>query len=210
MPTDSEKFQLLLDEILQEFPKFKLVRKADSRFMWLLSKILLVLTFGSQKSFMSDYTTVIRYTVYTPEAWDLWPVYSKESLLRHERIHMRQSDKYTFPLYMVLYLLVPFPLGLAYYRAKFEKEAYTETMRLAYVRHGQSILYSETYRQHFLKQFTTGRYGWMWPFLKPMDDWYWKAVDDIVRRPRQSMNAVWSEEPPTLPEGKTLPPKDPS
>ena len=31
----------------------------------------------------------------------------------------------------VLYMLVPLPMGLAYFRARFEKEAYAETIRAA-------------------------------------------------------------------------------
>lgn len=206
MPTDNESLQKLLEEIRAEFPGFKIVPKAHSLFMRVVGVVLWVLTFGAQRSFMVEYTTVIRYTVYTPEAWERWPDHLKESLLRHERVHMRQCRRYTFPLYTLLYLFVPLPLGLAYYRAKFEKEAYAETMRLAYQRYGQAILHSKTYRQNILRQFTTGKYGWMWPFPKAMERWYWETVKAV--RPRESLNAVWSEdEAPTVPEGKSLPPK---
>lgn len=55
-------------------------------------------------------------TVQDPEQW--------ETILEHEAVHVEQYRKYTVPLFLILYLLVPLPFGLAFFRWKFEREAY--------------------------------------------------------------------------------------
>ena len=44
-------------------------------------------------------------------------------LLRHERVHLRQRRRYGFLPFAILYLIPLLPLGLAYFRARFEWEA---------------------------------------------------------------------------------------
>ena len=171
-------YEQLLSVIGAEFPGFRVVRKSDSRFMKVLSFLLVVVTFGQMRSFMDGFTTTIGSTVYTPSLWEKMPDEEKCSILLHERVHLRQQKRYGRLLFGFLYLVVFFPLGLAYFRARFEKEAYTETMRSIKERHGAGVLYSKSLRQSIVRHFTSAEYGWMWPFKGAVERWY----DDTVEK----------------------------
>jgi hypothetical protein len=157
----------LCAQVKAEFPKFKTVYKKDSWAMRALSRFMV-------STFMVSFVTTIVNTVYLPSNWDAYDDAEKCSLLRHERVHMRQARKLTFPVFMFLYLLVFFPVGLAYCRARFEMEAYTESLA-AFKDYG--IDYNSNTRRAWLKkQFVTGAYAWMWPFPETIDKWFDKAV----------------------------------
>ncbi|HUU87037.1 MAG TPA: hypothetical protein VMX17_04700 [Candidatus Glassbacteria bacterium] len=169
-----------LEEIESEFPSFEIVEKSNSLFMKIIYYLLLIITLGGQKAFMQSYTTTIGNTVYVSSSWERYSVFSKVSLLRHERIHMRQAKKYGMFLYSFLYLMFPLPVGLAYYRAKFEKKAYEETISFAYAEGGEAYVKRVLFREHIISQFTTGKYFWMWPFRKSVEKWFDKTVDELI------------------------------
>jgi len=169
-----------VEEIKDEFSSFKIVKKSDSLFMKIIYYLLLIITFGTQKVFMKSYTTTIGNTVYVSSNWERYSVFSKVSLLRHERVHMRQAKKYGMFLYSFLYLMFPLPVGLAYYRAKFEKEAYEETISCAYAEGGEAYVKRVLFREYIVGQFTTGKYLWMWPFRKSVEKWFDKTVDELI------------------------------
>lgn len=171
----------LCDDVRREFPDFKIVYKDESWFMGLLGTLLLIVTFGNQNTFMTDFITTIGYTVYVPRAWGMMQETQRTSVLRHERVHMRQRRKYTMPLYTFLYIVPFFPLGLAYFRARFEWEAYTETMRAAFETNGIRILQSPKYKEQIVSYFITGAYGWMWPFRGTVERWYEETVAQILK-----------------------------
>ena len=156
----------------KEFPDFNIRMKSTSTFMKVISTLLLVLTFGTQRKFMTNYITTIYHTVYVPSEWATMSENSKVAILRHERIHMRQARRLSFPLFMFLYLFVPLPMGLAYCRARLEWEAYTESMRAVVDINGPAILDDPKYKKSITDQFTTGMYGWMWPFSSVVSGWY--------------------------------------
>lgn len=168
----------LVNEIRAEFPSFKIINKTDSFFMKVLSVLLLIVTGGKQNMFMSAFVTTIGYTVYVPDGWLSGPDASRVSVLRHERVHMRQRRKYSMPLFTFLYLVPFFPLGLAYFRARFEWEAYAETMQAAVDYHGKVILQLPLFKANIVRHFTTGEYGWMWPFRSTVEKWY----DDTAKK----------------------------
>lgn len=171
----------LTQEIKGEFPEFNLVQKKDSFFMKLLFVLLLVVTFGAQKDFMSSYTTTVGYTIYVPTSWGELTENDRVITLRHERVHLRQLKKYGKFLFCFLYLLPFFPVGLAYWRARFEWEAYEETLRAIYEIHGEASLLDIKRRDSIVSHFTTGNYGWMWPFKATVQGWYASAVEKIRR-----------------------------
>ena len=86
--------------------------------------------------------------------------------MRHERVHLRQRRRYGDLVMTFLYLVPFFPLGLAYGRARIEWEAYTETMRATAELLGSDARDRTALRAHIVQQFTSGAYGWMWPFPK--------------------------------------------
>lgn len=162
-----------------EFPDFGIRMKNTSTLMKVISVFLLIVTFGTQRVFMTNYITTIRHTVYVPNDWATWTDPSKVAILRHERVHMRQAKKYTFPLFMFIYLFFPLPFFLAWGRARLEMEAYTESMRAVVDINGPAILDDPKYKKSITDQFTTGMYGWMWPFSSVVSGWYDAAKKQI-------------------------------
>lgn len=173
--SDLERVILL---IRGEFPDFEVREKSESTLMKVINVFLLIITFGQMRSFMTTFTTAIGETIYTPEKWSTLPEVSRIRILRHEIIHMRQRRRYTFVLHAFLYLFFPFPVFLAYYRKKFEQEAYEETMRCIVLTHGVAALKNERFREATISHFTSAQYLWMWPFRKSLEAWY----DEVVAR----------------------------
>ena len=132
---DASRDRAVLDrfiaEMEAEFPAFRIVKKADSGLSKAIDLTLKLLTFGGQREYMTRYYTVIGDTLYVPEGYDGFDPIDVVVTLRHERMHLRQRRRYTFLGMAIIYLLLPFPVGLAYGRARLEWEAYTETLRAA-------------------------------------------------------------------------------
>lgn len=167
--TITADYAALCAEVKAEFPKFKIAKKSGNWFLRLVGHVM-----GQQ--FMTNYITTIVNTVYVPDDWDTWADDSKSVIIRHERVHMRQSRKLTYPFYAFLYLLV-MPMFLSYFRAKLEMEAYTESLK-AFKDYGMD--YNSPYRKQWLvNQYVTGAYGWMWPFPKTVGRWFDEAVSKL-------------------------------
>ncbi len=169
-----------VEEIQREFPSFRVIRKAESRFAKAIDVALKVITFGGQREFMTRYYTVIGDALYVPAGFEDGDPIAAVITLRHERIHLRQRRRYTLLGMSVLYLLLPCPLGLAYFRARIEWEAYTETLRATLELRGEEALRSEALRERIVSQFTSAAYGWMWPFPKTVNRWYDEALATVL------------------------------
>ena len=167
----------LENEIRAEFPKFRIVQKRDSALMRAINIFLTIISFGQIKQFMTSFTTTVGTTVYVTDSWATSSEESKKMLLRHERVHMRQAKRLTRPLFSFLYLFVFLPGGLAWFRAKFEREAYEETFRAAFEYFGREHVFSREFRDHVAKNFTGPAYLWMWPFPKTIDKWMLDAAE---------------------------------
>ncbi|HEX9294436.1 MAG TPA: hypothetical protein VF881_01335 [Polyangiaceae bacterium] len=176
MTSRSEAFVV---EIRREFPRFRIVRKRDSKLSRVIDIVLKVLTFGAQREFLTHYHTVLWDALYVPDSWETTPDLSRLITLRHERVHLRQRRRYGDLLMTFLYLVPFFPLGLAYGRARIEWEAYAETLRATAEYRGLSAARSPELRDHIVKQFTSGAYGWMWPFRRTLDRWYDRVLTQI-------------------------------
>jgi len=150
-------------EVTTEFPNFSIVQKNTSKLMKFIAVFLTAM-------FMTDFVTTINDTMYVPSIWETWSEQERCVILRHERIHMRQARRLTFPLFGFLYLCVFFPIGLAYFRAKFEMEAYAESLA-AMKDYGATYADSGT-RDWLLSMFTSNAYGWMWPFPSSINVWF--------------------------------------
>lgn len=166
-------------DVLTEFPSFRAVRKEDSKLMKLIDVLLRVLTFGQMKTFMSGYTTTIGTTVYTPSDWAGRDPLLRAITLRHERVHMRQRERFGAIGYALLYLLFPLPIGFAWGRTYLEGEAYEETLR-AYVDYYGPVIPSAE-RERIIGEFTGPAYFWMWPFRRATERWYDAALSRIVK-----------------------------
>jgi hypothetical protein len=174
--------ELFIDEIRQEFPDFRIVRKAGNPFSTTIDRALKIVTLGGQRHYLTHYHTVIGYTLYVPASWDDGTDIERVILLRHERVHMRQRRRYGMLGMAFLYLVPLLPLGLAYGRARIEWEAYEETLRATAEHLGLEVARSPELRRRLIERFTGPDYGWMWPFPKTVGRWIDAAMRDIETR----------------------------
>jgi hypothetical protein len=179
-PVVEDRYQALLADISVEIPGFRVVRKDQSLFQRLIHAALVAVTFGAQRCYLTRYQTTIGRTVYVTSDWDSRPPADRYVTMRHERVHLRQFRRYTLVGMSLLYLLLPLPLGLAWFRARLEWEAYVEGMRAAVEVFGRAHVESRAYRERIVAQFTSGAYGWMWPFRRSVERWYDAALRDAM------------------------------
>lgn len=168
-----------LGALSDEFPRFRIVSKAESPLSRVIDVALKLVTLGGQRHYLTRYHTVIGDTLYVPAAWASMTDQARVILLRHERIHLLQRRRYGFPLFAFLYLVPFLPLGLAYGRARLEWEAYRETLRATAELRGRTALYAPELRQEIVRRFTGPDYGWMWPFARSVNRWFDQAVTEL-------------------------------
>lgn len=178
MPEAPSPDAAFLAEICGEFPDFRVVPKSDSGFCRLLDVLLKIVTLGAQRRFLTHYHTVIGGTLYVPPDWDGRAWQDKVVTLRHERVHLRQFRRYGRIGMSLLYLLPILPVGLAWGRARLEWEAYAETLRATAEVLGPDAARDPRLREHIVRQFTSGAYGWMWPFPATVRRW---VAEEIAR-----------------------------
>lgn len=175
-------YEDLKSEIQKEFRDFKVVSKEDSRLMRCIATFLWLITFGLSREFMSGYVTTIGFKVYVPASWRSLSDVNRCITLRHERVHMRQRRKYGMLLYSFMYLVFPLPGGLAWFRTKFEMEAYEETIRatIELYPNGAQVVLKQCARENMIQNFIGPMYFWMWPFRNRIERWYDEAVARIL------------------------------
>ena len=166
-------------ELERELPGFRVVRKDRSPLHRLIHHALIVVTAGAQRSYLDGYQTTIGRTVYVTADWDDLPADHRYVTLRHEAVHVRQFARFGLVGMAVLYLLVPLPLGFAWCRARFEMEGYAETIRATAEVFGLEAARSSRLRNHVITQFTSGAYGWMWPFRGRLERWYDSVLESL-------------------------------
>ena len=171
-----EEYQKILNETTNEFPDFEILPKEESKLMKVIDIALKIITFGQMKNFMTGFITTIGNKVYVPGTWGNATLTSKAEIIRHERVHMRQAKRYGRFLFSFLYLVVPLPTAFAYFRKKFEQEAYEESLKALYEYHGEKI-FTPSLKEGMLAHFTTAQYFWMWPWRKDLEKWYDVAVE---------------------------------
>ncbi|HWM87335.1 MAG TPA: hypothetical protein VNO33_15895 [Kofleriaceae bacterium] len=169
---DRDRLAALLAEMSIEFPGFRVIPKSTSRSQRVLHWLLVAFTLGQNRSYLDGYHTTIGRRVYVTGNWEATSRDHRYLVLRHERVHLRQFQRYTLVGMAFLYLMVPLPLGLAYFRARFEREAYAETIRGSAELYGPAHVRERGFREHILEQFTGPSYGWMWPFRGSLERWY--------------------------------------
>jgi len=180
MAGSEARYDALVTALRAEFPRFRIVRKDRSRLHQAIHRGLIILTLGRMRSYLDSFQTTIGATVYVTSDWDDWDADERYVTLRHEAVHLRQFRSFTLPGMAVLYLLVPLPMGLAWFRAYFEKQAYAESIRAAAEVWGPGHPRQPGYRAHVLEQFTGASYGWMWPFRAGLERWYDRVLESLA------------------------------
>ncbi len=166
------RYDTLVAALRTEFPRFRIVRKDQSPLHKAIHYGLIVLTFGGMRSYLGSFQTTIGCTVYVTADWDDIDPDQRYITLRHEAVHLRQFRKFTLPGMALLYVMLPVPMGLAWFRAYFEKEAYAESIRAAAEVWGAAYPRRAAYRAYVIGQFLGPSYGWMWPFREQLERWY--------------------------------------
>lgn len=172
-----DRAERYLSELARELPGVRVVDKAGSRLCRLLDVALRVVTLGRQSAFMTRYVTTIGKTIYVPEGWAERSEADRYATLRHEAVHLRQFRRYGRLGTSLLYLLPILPMGLALGRARLEQEAYAETLRATAEVGGLEA--AERLREHVVRQFVSGAYGWMWPFPGAIHRWLDRTLEEI-------------------------------
>lgn len=137
------------------------------------------MTLGQMRTYLTHYHTTLGQTLYVTEDWESRSDADKYILLRHERVHMKQFQRWTIPIMAVLYVLAPLPMGLALFRCRFEQEAYAETIRASAEVYGKAYVCAPQFREGIVRQFLGPSYGWMWPFRGSIETWYEQQLADI-------------------------------
>jgi hypothetical protein len=169
-------YEMLIAEMKDEFPKFELIEKKDSAFMKALDIGLKIITFWQMTTFMTKFTTTVGYKVYTPVDWDQ---HDRVSVLKHEAVHMRQMRRDGRVWMWFSYMFLWFPCVFAYFRKKYEQEAYEVTIRHRAKESGIRVIEHPEYREMMIKRFTSAQYFWTWPFRKSIEKWYDGVVEQL-------------------------------
>lgn len=168
----ADRYGALVEALRVEIPGFRIVRKDRSPLHKAIHYALLGLTLGRMRTYLDSFQTTIGRTVYVTADWDDWEPDRRYVTLRHEAVHLRQFRTFTLPGMALLYVLLPLPMGLAWFRAYFEKEAYAESIRAAAEVYGADYPRRPEYRRYIIDQFLGPSYGWMWPFRRQLERWY--------------------------------------
>jgi hypothetical protein len=177
------RYDALVGALRAEFPEFRIVRKDRSRLHRAIHHALRLITLGQMTSYLEGFQSTIGATVYVTADWDDCDADQRYVTLRHEAVHLRQFRSLTLPGMAVLYLLVPLPMGLAWFRAHFEKQAYAESIRAAAEVWGPDYPRRPEFRRHVIEQFTGAAYGWMWPFRRGLERWYDQVLASLPAPP---------------------------
>ena len=155
-----------MEGLKTEFPGLKIHEKRARWLDWIFHLPLI------KKLEWYNATQAIGKSIYLSDQWDNFTSESQMGILLHERQHLLQFQKYGVFLMAILYLFVFFPVGLAYFRAKFERQGYAQSV-LAKVRyHGATKGVYDQCKEMYLRTFTTSFYFWTWPFKKQVLAWF--------------------------------------
>jgi len=164
---DTEKVQELLEAMGRANPEMKIIGRDEEGwhkkslslwFIWVGMAILDVIMPAFAKRWRERYTVVTPNHMAFPRMPQDLTVYSTYSVLRHEYVHMR--DRLAHPIWFPVSYALFFP-AIWTMRAHWEMRGYTANMIVAFEESGQI---TDATVDWIVKQFTTSRYFWMWPF----------------------------------------------
>lgn len=156
------------------------VRLVEKHRVWhqrAIDRLLALVTLGGQRGYLTHYVTTIGRTIYVTPDWARRPAADRYATLRHERVHVAQFARFGLVPMAIAYLLLPLPVGLSWCRMRLEREAYAETVRVHHALGGRAA--TDRIRAHVVRQFTSGAYGWMWPFRRSIERWYDGLVAEL-------------------------------
>lgn len=163
----------------------------DRKLTWLWKAIagfLKFVTFGKMNRFMTDFTTVLGRTIYFPAGWRIEHVGPEDYVtLCHEIKHVK--DQYELGmgcfvfgaiLFALLYLFIPLPIFFAYFRYKFERDAY----RVSWYTSLEVGLKPDL--DFYIAQLTGPSYLWTWILKPQVKRWFREHCQMIESLPEES------------------------
>lgn len=175
------RLEVLREELASRPRPVRIVKKSAAWHQRAAAIGLKVVTFGGQRTYLTRYVTTLGHTIYVPDDFEDWEPARAWEILRHEAVHVAQFERYGWVVMVLLYGLLPFPLGLAYFRARLEWEAYRETLRAVAELDGLDAARSPALHDEIVRRFTGPDYGWMWPFPATVRAWIADALEAIER-----------------------------
>jgi hypothetical protein len=182
MEKATDKLERLLGDFASRRRPVRVVRKSTFWHQRLADLGLRLVTFNGQNRYLTHYVTTLGHTVYVPDDFDEWPAGHRYEILCHELCHVRQFERYGWTGMILVYILFPLPLGLAYGRARLEWEAYAETLRAVAEVEGIAAARDPALCDMIVRRFTGPDYGWMWPFPATVRRWIAEELDRIEAR----------------------------
>lgn len=167
---------VVLVEIKREFPEFSLCRKSENKVHLVIDALLRVLTFGKMSNYLTDFTTTIGYTVWVGDSFLSSEPAIQAITLRHEREHMRQAKRNGRVVFGLCYLLFPLPFLFAWFRYKWEREAYAETLKGLREYRGYLYVSQPEVKERFVRYFTGPSYFWTWCLKGQVERWFDSVV----------------------------------
>jgi hypothetical protein len=171
----------LLDDFARRSPPVRVVTKSEYWHQRAIGWLLKIVTLGGQHTYLSNYVTTLGHSIYVPDDFARWSAARRCEILRHEAVHVAQFRRLGWIGMTIIYLFFPFPLFLAYGRARLEWEAYAETLRAVAELEGLAAARDRRLHDEIVQRFTGPDYGWMWPFPKAVRGWITSALDEIER-----------------------------
>ena len=106
--------------------------------------------------------TTLGTTIWHPSNID--PLHPSRADIRvHELIHVDQQVRWTVPVFLVCYLLLPLPFGLSWFRWRWEREAYMTQIK------------NEDGIEPIVQLLGGFAYGWSWP-RSLMRRWFLREI----------------------------------
>ena len=174
-----------LDQLLADFaratPPVRVVPKRGDALQRAIDRALRLVTLGGQHRYLSDYVTTLGRSIYVPDGWEALSPRTRYLILRHEAVHLAQFDRWGWVGMVLLYGLLPLPMGLAYGRARLEWEAYAETLRATAEVDGIAAARSPALADEIVARFTGPDYAWMWPFPGRVRRWIADCLDGLAQ-----------------------------
>jgi hypothetical protein len=159
-----------ISNLYLEFPKLSVKKERSS---WL--KLAFKAMFWKDYEDWDGFTTTIGMNIYLSPEWDYFTPESRLSLLRHEREHLKQFNKYGLVLTSLIYLFFPLPTIFALGRTYFEKAGYDESIRALVEYHNPSDDMKVWWKEWYIEEFTGPSYFWMFPFRSVVEKWFEKV-----------------------------------
>ena len=165
--TPEQELEALLASVAAQ--GVKIVRKDQSKFWKLLAVLVKIVTFGKNSTFGTQFTTTIGKTIAVTPDYDSWTVQNKLETITHEMVHVGQYKRYSVPVMALLYFLVFIPFGLAYFRYRFEREAYLTEFKYTI---GKGWGTKEELIDFGVQELSGSDYGWAWVFKGSIRKWF--------------------------------------